>query len=141
VCRLALCEGNRPYIVPLNFGYTYQDSVLRLYFHSALEGKKLDIIRQNPLACFEVEGDQKLIPGESACAHGFAFESVIGSGTVTFIEDKAGKKAGLDAIMRQQTGKSGCFFYEEDVLEKTAVFRLDVSEWTGKRREAVQKPH
>ena len=38
VCRLAMVDGNRPYIVPLCFGYQGD----ALYFHSANVGKKLD---------------------------------------------------------------------------------------------------
>jgi len=37
VCRLGLCENNQPYVVPLCFGY--KDNAL--YFHCAMEGKKL----------------------------------------------------------------------------------------------------
>jgi nitroimidazol reductase NimA-like FMN-containing flavoprotein (pyridoxamine 5'-phosphate oxidase superfamily) len=51
-CRLGLCDDNQPYIVPLNYGYAYRDSVLTLYFHSAKEGKKMDIIKRNNKACF-----------------------------------------------------------------------------------------
>ena len=51
VCRLALSDGNQPYIVPLCFGY--QDKTL--YFHSALEGKKIDIIKHNQNVCFEFD--------------------------------------------------------------------------------------
>jgi len=43
VCRVAMVSNNSPYIVPLNFGY--KDRCL--YFHSAGEGKKLDILREN----------------------------------------------------------------------------------------------
>lgn len=42
VCRLGLSDGNAPYIVPLSFGY--RDGVL--YFHSAAESKKIDIIKK-----------------------------------------------------------------------------------------------
>ena len=31
VCRLALCDDGRPYIIPLNFGFKNN----HLYFHSA----------------------------------------------------------------------------------------------------------
>ncbi len=41
VCRLAMSHEDRPYVVPLCFGYDGGT----LYFHSALEGKKaLDLI-------------------------------------------------------------------------------------------------
>ena len=49
VCRIALSENNVPYIVPLSFGY--KDNCL--YFHSAPEGRKIDIIKQNNNVCFE----------------------------------------------------------------------------------------
>ncbi len=37
VCRIALCENNSPYVVPVCFGY--RDNCL--YFHSASYGKKI----------------------------------------------------------------------------------------------------
>jgi nitroimidazol reductase NimA-like FMN-containing flavoprotein (pyridoxamine 5'-phosphate oxidase superfamily) len=43
VCRLAMADKDRPYIVPLSFGY--EDNTL--YFHSANTGKKIDILKNN----------------------------------------------------------------------------------------------
>jgi nitroimidazol reductase NimA-like FMN-containing flavoprotein (pyridoxamine 5'-phosphate oxidase superfamily) len=43
VCRLGLCEENRPYVVPLCFGYKNN----ALSFHCVRQGKKLDIIQKN----------------------------------------------------------------------------------------------
>ena len=38
VFRMAVHDEEGMYIVPLNFGYTYEEDVLKLYFHSAGEG-------------------------------------------------------------------------------------------------------
>ena len=43
VCRLGLSLNDTPYIVPVCFGYRAKT----LYFHSAQEGKKIDIIKKN----------------------------------------------------------------------------------------------
>ena len=43
--RIALSQNNIPYIVPMNYGYTFENNKLTLFFHSALEGKKIDIIK------------------------------------------------------------------------------------------------
>jgi hypothetical protein len=43
VCRIALCDGEKPYLVPMNFGYSEN----RLYLHSATDGRKIDILRKN----------------------------------------------------------------------------------------------
>ena len=56
VCRLAMCDGDQPYVVPLSFGY--RDGTL--YFHTAMEGKKLCILAKNNRVCFEVDVDQEL---------------------------------------------------------------------------------
>ncbi len=63
VCRIGLSENNYPYIVPINYGYSFNDRKLALYFHCAPEGKKIDIIKKNNNACFEIDCDTKLIEG------------------------------------------------------------------------------
>jgi nitroimidazol reductase NimA-like FMN-containing flavoprotein (pyridoxamine 5'-phosphate oxidase superfamily) len=52
VCRLGLTDNARLYIVPLCFGYTDN----RLYFHSATEGRKIEILKRNNEVCFEFDG-------------------------------------------------------------------------------------
>ncbi|BEQ15416.1 hypothetical protein FAK_24820 [Desulfoferula mesophila] len=51
VCRIALADDNVPYLVTMNYGYRHGDRAA-LFLHSAPQGKKLDIIRRNNLACF-----------------------------------------------------------------------------------------
>ena len=46
VCRIALTDDNIPYIVTMNFGYS-GGVQKKLFFHSAGEGRKIDIIRKN----------------------------------------------------------------------------------------------
>ena len=53
VCRLALNDGDFPYIVPLNFGLEVRGDRVFLYFHAAKEGKKLDLIARDNRATFE----------------------------------------------------------------------------------------
>ena len=64
VCRIALAAGNAPYVVPVNFAV--KDGVL--YFHSALSGRKIDMLQQNASVCFEVDFPGDLIAGEKACS-------------------------------------------------------------------------
>jgi nitroimidazol reductase NimA-like FMN-containing flavoprotein (pyridoxamine 5'-phosphate oxidase superfamily) len=55
ICRLAFCDRGIPYVVPLCFGYRRG----AIYFHSAREGRKLDMMRNNRLVCFEMDIDQE----------------------------------------------------------------------------------
>jgi nitroimidazol reductase NimA-like FMN-containing flavoprotein (pyridoxamine 5'-phosphate oxidase superfamily) len=137
VCRLGMAEGGEPYIVPLNFGYEYAEGALSLYFHSAREGRKIDMLRRNGRACFEVDGEHRLIEGDAACEYGFSYESVTGAGSVEFIEDREEKIRALNLLMRHQTGEDRDFAYQEAQLDRVAVYRLRVESFTGKRRPAL----
>ena len=46
-CRLAFSDDGASYVVPMNYGYTYIDDVLTLFFHSSVQGRKIDIIHKN----------------------------------------------------------------------------------------------
>jgi nitroimidazol reductase NimA-like FMN-containing flavoprotein (pyridoxamine 5'-phosphate oxidase superfamily) len=129
ICRLGLSENGLPYIVPLCFGY--QDD--SLYFHSATEGRKIDILRRNNQVCFEFDGDTRITTGKTACAWGMQYRSVIGYGTASFIEDPEKKRRALDIIMGQYA--DGAFEYSGKALDKTLIIKIDISSITGKKSE------
>jgi nitroimidazol reductase NimA-like FMN-containing flavoprotein (pyridoxamine 5'-phosphate oxidase superfamily) len=134
VCRLGLSENNYPYIVPLNYGFSYDDGRLTLYFHCALEGKKVDIIRKNNDACFEIDCDTQLIDGEIPCRYGYEFKSVIGFGKVVFLDTVDENIAGLNYLMKQQTGNDVKYEFNEDELSRVLVFKMSVDEFKGKQK-------
>jgi nitroimidazol reductase NimA-like FMN-containing flavoprotein (pyridoxamine 5'-phosphate oxidase superfamily) len=131
VCRIALANKNVPYIVTMNFGYTGEPE-RRLYFHCANEGRKLDMIRLNNFVCFEMDIDHKIRSGFKGCDWGFNFKSVVGYGTITIITEKESKIRGLDCIMKHYGGDKK-FTFDENVLKRTTVLALDISEMTGKK--------
>lgn len=133
VCRLALSKDNVPYIVPMNFGYEYVDGRLTLYFHCAPKGKKLDIIHENPAACFEMDCSTKLIEGEIACKYSMSYESVIGTGTIAFCNDHEEKGKALALIMKTYAPDKN-FVFTESQTRPVTIFKLCVDQLTGKRR-------
>lgn len=52
-CRLGFVDNREAYIVPLNFGYEIKGSDLTLYFHSAKEGRKIDLVSKQETVSFE----------------------------------------------------------------------------------------
>ena len=134
VCRLGMCQKGMPYVVPLNVGVEREGERLVLYFHGAREGKKLDIIRENPQVCVEFDGEHRLLEGETACAHSFAYESVIGFGKAEILESHEEKAQGLAAILRSLTGKE--FTFTPEQTQSVAVLRMALEEVAGKRRSA-----
>jgi hypothetical protein len=127
ICRLALADNEQPYIVPLCFGYKDNS----LYFHSASEGKKIDILRKNKNVCFEFDVGSKIKTGKPACEWGMKYRSVIGFGKASFLEDSDSKQAALDIIMQQYSDES--FAYSEKILKKTLVIKVEITHMTGKQ--------
>ena len=127
VCRLALADEGLPYIVPLCFGYKNK----MLYFHSAKEGQKIDILRRNRQVCFEFDIDARVRSGKTACAWGMGYKSVIGYGTASLVEDPEEKQKALDIIMRQYS--EGEFEYSAKNLAEMLVIKVVISAMTGKK--------
>lgn len=128
VCRIALADGNGPYIVPICFGYESGS----LYIHSALEGRKIEMIRADPRCCFEVDLYDELIRGERPCSWGVRYRSVIGFGTAAILTDPEEKKNGLACIMRHYD--TGRHVFSDDDIRTVAVVRIDIRSVTGKKR-------
>ncbi len=128
VCRIALCDNNKPYIVPMNFGH--KDKYI--YLHSATEGLKIDILNKNNNICFEVDIKNEIVKSKIACNWGMKYYSVIGSGKAYFIEDIKEKKNALDIIMQKYSDKES-FEYSKSALDKTIVIKAELTEITGKK--------
>jgi nitroimidazol reductase NimA-like FMN-containing flavoprotein (pyridoxamine 5'-phosphate oxidase superfamily) len=126
VCRLGMVNGSKPYIVPLCFGY--QDNTL--YFHGALEGRKIDLLRKNPNVCFEFDLGAETIESENACDWSAKYQSVIGFGKAVFIESVDEKRKALGIIMGQYSDRT--FEFPENKLKATAVIKVEIDSITGK---------
>jgi nitroimidazol reductase NimA-like FMN-containing flavoprotein (pyridoxamine 5'-phosphate oxidase superfamily) len=101
-----------------------------LYFHSAREGKKVDLLKRNAVVCFEFDVDAEPVGSETACGWTMRYRSVIGSGTASFVEDPDGKCAALNIIMRHYT--DGPHEFPEEMLRKISVIKVEIGEISGK---------
>jgi hypothetical protein len=126
VCRLAMVDQDKPYVIPMSFGYDGS-----LYFHCALEGRKIEVLKKNPQVCFEFDEVTKVVKNKDACEWGMAFKSVIGEGEAVFVEDITQKAQGLGVIMAQYSKR--VFEFSKENLEKTAVIKVVITRITGKQ--------
>ena len=132
-CHLAMADGGTPYVVPLSYGYRFAEGdVLELFFHSAREGKKIDMLRKNNRACFEISDEGEPIHAETPCDAGYYFASVIGNGEAVFIEDAREKCEGLSIMFKRQTGRDVAF--TESQAETVCVFKIVSTDYTGKQK-------
>jgi Predicted flavin-nucleotide-binding protein len=129
VCRVAFADGNVPYIVTMNFGYS--GKLRKIYFHCAREGRKIEMARRNNYVCFEMDAGHDLIAGAHPCDFSMKFISVVGYGRIYIIDDEEEKTFGLTCIMSHYTG-SGEYKFNASSLAKTFILRLDIEQMTGK---------
>ncbi len=129
VCRVGLSSGDRPYIVPVSFGYDGRV----IYFHTATEGMKIDYMASNAQVCFEFEHDVRVVPHEhSACQWTISFYSVIGFGTVAEITDPERKQHALNQIVQHYAGTEADQFNPQS-LARTRLWGITVESISGKR--------
>ena len=132
VLNLGLSVNDEPYVVPMNYGYRMEDGKLTLYLHSAVKGKKLDMIRANPKVFFSMDCDRMPFEGRVPCQYGIVYSSIMGRGTATLVEDVEEKKQAMSILMKTQTGKD--FTFEDRLVTIVTVIRIDVAEYTAKHR-------
>ena len=130
-CRLGFNSEKGAYIVPLSFGYENRDGKRYFYFHSAAEGRKIDLIRSGGEVGFELDCGYELHSADTACGYTAAFSSVIGTGRAQLLTDEADKIYGLERLMEHTAGLEGCTFSAE-MLAQVCVFRLEVTELSCK---------
>ena len=128
ICRLSMIDGELPYIIPVNYGY----SEGYIYIHSAPEGKKIELLKQNKQVCFEVEGTVEIVKGDEACDWTTRYQSVVGYATVEILSDEQSKQKGLEVIMAQH-GAHELVKFNARNLERMVILKLRITSVSGKQ--------
>ena len=130
ICRVAMCWQDEPYVIPMNFGY--RDNYI--YLHSAREGRKLDILRNNNKVCIEFDVDVELMQSQVACNTSMKYKSVLAFGKVVILKDVAEKKKALDIIINHyyHHNSPSVFHYPENALGKVIIIKVKIENMTGK---------
>lgn len=126
-CRIALVDDDEPYIVPICFGYEKNN----LYFHGALEGRKVALIKKNNKICFEIDIDVEVVEASNPCDWSMKYRSIIGVGRAYILENDEEKSHGLNLIMKQYT--EGDVSFPKSVLNSVLVVRVDIKSLSGRQ--------
>ena len=133
-CIVAMNDGDFPYVVPMNFGLEVQGEQVFLYFHCAMEGKKLDLLKKDNRVTFEMDCDHNFILYEERMSCTMGYSSVIGHGTIDKVADED-KYDALKILMRQYHAED--FKFNTDMMKVTTVLRLTVTDMKGKHRNNI----
>jgi ribosomal-protein-alanine N-acetyltransferase len=136
ICRIGLIDNELPYILPFNYGY--EDN--SIYIHCANGGKKIDLIKNNPKVCFEIEEKAEIIENEKACKWTTTYRSIVGYGTIKTINDTAQKRKGLEVIM-SHNGATDLIEFEPKQVDSVLILKLKIDSLTGKQSGNWEKVH
>ncbi len=136
-CHVAMIDEGTPYVVPMSYGYEIVDDTLILYFHSAKEGRKIRILRENKNVCFELCNEGEPVSSETPCNSGYYFSSIIGNGEVIFLDNVDEKCNALTKMFEQQTGKKVDF--NEQQANTVCVFKIISKDFTGKKKPKPER--
>lgn len=121
-------QDHKPYVLPFNFGF--EEGII--YLHSAIMGKKIDILRNNPNVCISFSTDHQLFHRHEpvACSYGMKYRSVLAYGEIAFIDDYDEKVRILNIIMRKYAGRE--FEYNPPAVNNVCIYKLEPSKIEGK---------
>lgn len=128
-CSMGMVDQKgRPYVLHMNFGF--RNNVV--YLHAAPEGRKIDILKNNPEVCLTFSTDHLLRWQniEVACSYSMKYRSVMIFGKVEFIEDMKEKEEALNVIMNQYTDED--YRYSEPAIRNVCVFRVKADHIEGR---------
>ncbi len=128
-------ENGYPQVIPMNF-VLLNDMI---YMHSHIKGEKLNNIKREPKAGFEVDRELEFLPSYFTSPHDASvadtlYISVVVKGTARIVQDRSEKAMALNALMKKYQPEGG---YEPimpdfSVLNHVSVIRMEPDQTRGK---------
>ena len=121
-------EDGTPYGLPV----TIVRKDKQVYFHSAMEGRKVRCLRANPRVCLTCVGDTEIQQDRFTTL----YESAVAFGTVCEVTEDAEKVEALRLLCQRHTPENMAGFDGaiQASLKRTAIWKITVEEISGKAK-------
>ena len=136
ICRIGMIDNGMPYVLPFNYGYDNK----QIYIHCASIGKKIDLLRENPKVCFEIEQKVDIVKNDKACKWTTTYRSIVGYGNIEILTDFTQKQKGLEIIM-SHNGAAASIDFETKQTESVLILKLNIDSLTGKQSSNWDRVH
>jgi nitroimidazol reductase NimA-like FMN-containing flavoprotein (pyridoxamine 5'-phosphate oxidase superfamily) len=119
--------------------YVYDEGEHCIYMHTARLGRTRSNLESSEPVCFSVAAMGRLLPAAEALEFSVEYSGVTVFGRGRVVEDDAEKERGLQLLMDRYAPhlKPGRDYrpITAGELKRTAVFRIDIDEWSGKQKQ------
>ena len=137
---MATANADQPYITARHF--VFDETAGAIYMHGALAGRTRADVESNPRVCFSVNEIGRQLPAPAAAGMGSEYASVVLFGRASVVADEAEALRALQWLVEKyfahlESGKDYRALEPKD-LTGVAVYRIEIEEWSGKRRQAAE---
>lgn len=120
--------------------FVYDANRHAIYLHTARRGRVWENLRANPAVCFTAAEMGRLLPAETALNFSVEYRSVVAFGKCLLLEDAQEAEQALQLLLDKYFPhlKPGLNYrpITANELDATAVYRMDIDEWSGKQKKA-----
>ncbi|MBZ0286078.1 MAG: pyridoxamine 5'-phosphate oxidase family protein [Anaerolineae bacterium] len=135
---LATVHEGQPFINSNLF--VYDEAAHAIYMHTARYGRTQSNVEADERACFSISEMGRLLPADEALEFSVEYSGVTVFGRASLIEDVEQAKHALQLLLDKYAPhlKPGEHYRPttDDELKRTAVYRIDIDAWSGKRKVA-----
>ncbi len=135
---LATVHDGQPF-VNMNI-FVYDETANALYLHTARAGRTRGNVEADGRVCFGVGEMGRLLPADTAMHFSVEYAGVVVFGRARVVDDDAEAERALQQLLDKyaphlRPGRDYRPIQPEE-LAVTSVFRIDIDEWSGKRKVA-----
>lgn len=135
---LATVHEGQPFINSNLF--VYDEAAHVIYLHTARVGRTRANVEADGRACFSVSEMGRLLPADEALEFSVEYAGVTIFGRVAIVEEEGEARHGLQTLLDKYAPhlRPGRDYrpITDDELARTTVYRLDIEQWSGKKKEA-----
>lgn len=136
---LATVSEDQPFINTNLF--VFDEARDALYLHTARTGRTRANIERNPRVCFSAFEMGRLLPADEALEFSVEYAGAVVFGRASVVDSKEEKEAALQALLDKYAPhlRPGEDYrpITAGELARTAVYRIDITEWSGKSKSAA----
>lgn len=136
---LATASEGQPFVNSNLF--VYDEEAHAIYLHTAQEGRTRANVEANARVCFSVSEMGRLLPADEALEFSVEYAGVTVFGRATLVRSEAGKRRGLQLLLDKYFPhlEPGVHYrpITADELARTAVFRVQIEDWSGKAKRVA----
>ncbi|MGH9804786.1 MAG: pyridoxamine 5'-phosphate oxidase family protein [Candidatus Acidiferrales bacterium] len=120
--------------------FVYDEAAHAIYLHTARQGRTRANVEQEASVCFSVSQMGRLLPADTALEMSVEYAGVVAFGRGSVVSDTGEARRALQLLLDKYCPhlRPGRDYrpITDDELSRTSVFRIQITEWSGKKKEA-----